>query len=211
MKPPLLARLRRHAPSRHAAFAAGLRRGAVAARVTPAMRTLRRLRAWTRQVLRTVHVHVDVASPARVAVTQIDVHPVARTVVRAHQASSSIATHHRETLLLRRAVARLHTATRSVVRTERTLREVATPPPQRLPMTLARSPSPSPRADTAPPRRDVEPPTSGRTRPPTPSPASSAVASAFALPAQELSRVTEHVIRQLDQRVLSYRERTGRI
>jgi hypothetical protein len=36
-------------------------------------------------------------------------------------------------------------------------------------------------------------------------------ARAFALPAQELSRVTDHVIRQLDQRVLSYRERTGRI
>ncbi len=33
----------------------------------------------------------------------------------------------------------------------------------------------------------------------------------FSLPAQELSRVTDHVIRQLDRRVLSYRERTGRI
>jgi hypothetical protein len=31
------------------------------------------------------------------------------------------------------------------------------------------------------------------------------------LPPQELSRVTDHVIRQLDRRVLSYRERTGRI
>jgi hypothetical protein len=31
------------------------------------------------------------------------------------------------------------------------------------------------------------------------------------LPPQELSRVTEHVIRQLDRRVLSYQERTGRI
>jgi hypothetical protein len=31
------------------------------------------------------------------------------------------------------------------------------------------------------------------------------------LPLQELSRVTEHVIKQLDRRVLSYRERTGRI
>jgi hypothetical protein len=32
-----------------------------------------------------------------------------------------------------------------------------------------------------------------------------------ALPPQELSRVTEHVLRTLDRRVLSYRERTGRI
>jgi hypothetical protein len=31
------------------------------------------------------------------------------------------------------------------------------------------------------------------------------------LPANELARVTDHVIRQLDRRVLSYRERTGRI
>ena len=211
MKPALLARLRRRAPSRHAAFAAGLRRGAVAARVTPAMRTLRRLRAWTRQVLRNVHVHLDVASPARVAVTQVDVHPVARTVVRTHHASSSIATHHRETLLLRRAVARLHTATRSVARTERTLRAVSTPTPQRVPMSLARGPSPLPRPDTAQPPRDAEPPTPERTRAPAASAAGGAAASTFALPAQELSRVTEHVIRQLDQRVLSYRERTGRI
>jgi hypothetical protein len=41
-----------------------------------------------------------------------------------------------------------------------------------------------------------------------------AASTAFAaapLPAAELTRVTDHVIRQLDQRVLSYRERTGRI
>ncbi len=31
------------------------------------------------------------------------------------------------------------------------------------------------------------------------------------LPAAELSRVTEHVIRQLDKRVVSYRERTGQV
>jgi hypothetical protein len=31
------------------------------------------------------------------------------------------------------------------------------------------------------------------------------------LPAQELSRLTDHVIRQLDHRVLSWQERTGRI
>jgi hypothetical protein len=31
------------------------------------------------------------------------------------------------------------------------------------------------------------------------------------LPAQELSRLTDHVIRQLDHRVLSWQERTGRV
>ena len=33
----------------------------------------------------------------------------------------------------------------------------------------------------------------------------------LSLPPQELSRVTDHVIRQLDRRVLSYRERTGEL
>jgi hypothetical protein len=40
--------------------------------------------------------------------------------------------------------------------------------------------------------------------------ASAVTASAALLPA-ELSRITDHVIRQLDRRVLSYRERMGRI
>lgn len=38
-----------------------------------------------------------------------------------------------------------------------------------------------------------------------------ASALSAALPAQELARVTEHVLRTLDRRVLSYRERTGQI
>ena len=38
-----------------------------------------------------------------------------------------------------------------------------------------------------------------------------AAVEAFSLPAQELSRVTEHVIQTLDRRVLSYRERTGQL
>ena len=36
-------------------------------------------------------------------------------------------------------------------------------------------------------------------------------AEGVSLPPQELSRVTEHVLRTLDRRVLSYRERSGRI
>lgn len=39
----------------------------------------------------------------------------------------------------------------------------------------------------------------------------SAVASPLVLPQPELARVTEHVIQQLDRRVLSYRERTGQV
>jgi hypothetical protein len=38
-----------------------------------------------------------------------------------------------------------------------------------------------------------------------------AAPAASALPALELARVTDHVIRQLDRRVLSYRERTGQL
>lgn len=36
-------------------------------------------------------------------------------------------------------------------------------------------------------------------------------ATALVLPPQELSRLTDHVIRQLDHRVLSWQERTGRV
>lgn len=211
MKHPLLARLRRLPPSRHAAFAAGLRRGAVATRVTPAQRAMRRLRAWTRQVLRSVQVRTEAAAPPRAVVMHVDVHPATRVLLQTHHASTLSATHHRATLLLQHTVARLHSATRTVAHVERTLREAPARPPQRVPMTLTRSPSAAPRADAAPPHRDAESPAVERARTPPPASTARPAASAFALPAQELSRVTEHVIRQLDQRVLSYRERTGRI
>ena len=41
--------------------------------------------------------------------------------------------------------------------------------------------------------------------------AHNAAQTPLTLPSQELSRVTDHVIKQLDRRVLSYRERTGRM
>lgn len=44
-----------------------------------------------------------------------------------------------------------------------------------------------------------------------PDAARGAVAAPLVLPQPELARVTEHVIRQLDRRVLSYRERTGQV
>lgn len=211
MKHPLLSRLRRPAPSRHAAFAAGLRRGASPARVTPVVRALRRLRAWTRVLLRSVQVRTELAPPSGALVVQVDVHPVARTLLQTHRDSSTRATQLRETLLLQRTVARLRSISRSIVRVERTLRETPATPPQRLPMTLARGPAPVPRADAPAPRGQAEPPTPERARSTAWPSAAARAESALKLPAQELSRVTEHVIRQLDQRVLSYRERTGRI
>lgn len=211
MKHPLLSRLRRPTPSRHAAFVAGLRRGAAPARVTPALRALRRLRAWTRLVQCSVQVRTELAPTPTAGLLQVDVHPVARTLLLTHRDSSASATHHRETLLLQRTVARLQSTSRSIVRVERTLRETATAPPQRVPMTLARSPAPAPRVEAAAPRPETEPPMPERARATASSSAAAKAESALKLPAQELSRVTEHVIRQLDQRVLSYRERTGRI
>jgi hypothetical protein len=52
----------------------------------------------------------------------------------------------------------------------------------------------------------------GRTLPfPTESSARTAAAPPVVLPTDELSRVTEHVLRTLDRRVLSHRERTGQL
>ncbi len=209
MKHPLLARLRRNPPRRHAAFVAGLRRGAGVARVTPQARTLRRLRAWTCRVLRPVQAGSQVTLRQTVAAPLVTVQSATRMLLRTHHALSVTATHHRTTLLLHRTAASLHTTAHTLVRLEKTLREARPTPTQRVAMTLARSPSAALRADAATPRRDAEPPVVEPTRPSAP-PASRPSTPAFALPAQELSRVTEHVIRQLDQRVLSYRERTGR-
>lgn len=50
-----------------------------------------------------------------------------------------------------------------------------------------------------------------RERPGAAPPRIAQAAPAPALPPQELSRLTDHVIRQLDRRVLSWQERTGRI
>lgn len=46
---------------------------------------------------------------------------------------------------------------------------------------------------------------------PRPIPLAAAAIAPMVLPAQEMSRVTEHVLQQLDRRFLSYRERTGRV
>lgn len=211
MKHPLPSRLRRPAPSRHAAFAAGLRRGASPARVTPAVRALRRLRAWTRLVLRSVQLRTELAPAPGVVAVQVDVHPVARTVLQTHRDAKHSTTHHRETLLLRRTVARLQSTVRNIMRVERTLRETPAAPPPRVSMTLARGPSPAPLANAPAPRHEAEPPRLERPRTAASPSAAAQAEGGLRLPAQELSRVTEHVIHQLDQRVLSYRERTGRI
>ena len=73
--------------------------------------------------------------------------------------------------------------------------------PMRAPVAPAAARADSPAADTSPvaPRRSA---LAEATRP--------ASSAAPLLAAQELARVTDHVIRQLDKRVLSYMERTGR-
>lgn len=80
----------------------------------------------------------------------------------------------------------------------------------RLPMTMVRSQAaPAPAASAARSEAEAPPATSRPGRPSTPRAPSPA--APLVLPAQELSRLTEHVIRQLDHRVLSWQERTGRI
>ena len=84
-----------------------------------------------------------------------------------------------------------------------TNRDARRPAFPRMPLTMVRT-TPPPAADIAEARA-----TNGdlarAKRPSTPQ-----IATISALPPQELSRVTEHVIRPLDRRVLSYRERPGR-
>ena len=77
----------------------------------------------------------------------------------------------------------------------------------RLQLILARTQPVPAQAAAAPPGESVT--TSAR---PAPShPRSAPPAAPMVLPPQELSRLTEHVIGQLDQRVRSWQERTGRL
>jgi hypothetical protein len=82
----------------------------------------------------------------------------------------------------------------------------------RAPAALPRLELTTLRAQPAPPPRGGAPEGPGR---PPPLPAQPSVRTPAAppvvLPADELSRVTEHVLRTLDRRVLSHRERTGQL
>jgi hypothetical protein len=80
-----------------------------------------------------------------------------------------------------------------------------------LPLTMARSaPPPARPADARAVAQAAVPPAVGDA-PPARRPRATMTAPEVSLPPQELSRVTEHVIRQLDRRVLSFQERSGRI
>jgi hypothetical protein len=86
-------------------------------------------------------------------------------------------------------------------------REVASARFSRLAMTLARPRAPAPAS--LPPAMAGAQTHADRTG--THAPPRSPSAALAPLPAHELSRVTEHVLRTLDRRVLSYRERTGQL
>ena len=95
--------------------------------------------------------------------------------------------------------------------TTRTSRVAADVTPARVaapPMHLARNASPAP-ADAASPDHVAIRPSSKPVM--QLFPAATPRTEVLALPPQELSRVTEHVISQLDRRVLSYRERMGEV
>lgn len=81
-------------------------------------------------------------------------------------------------------------------------REGAAP---RLPMAIARLPAAVPARADAPAPAQVAGEAALRER------AHRSPATAWVLPAEELSRVTDHVLRTFDRRVLSYRERTGQV
>jgi hypothetical protein len=75
----------------------------------------------------------------------------------------------------------------------------------RVPLTMSRAPSPAPASQPAAAIAQAHEAHCAGTTP------REITAAARPLPAHELSRVTEHVLRTLDRRVLSYRERTGQI
>jgi hypothetical protein len=218
---PLLARLsarrslghRRPAlPDRHAAFTARLA-GARRSRrpISPVVRTLRRLRNWTLQVLRPVQVTMHFAwrGTAVQSMQSASPAPLPRTLLLA-RLTSRVATHHHTLRTPQHSIAPMRTMLLTSTRVERALRVEQKTIFPRMPLPLTRTTSASVRAEDRRSPAVVEAAAPFEMRPRI-SPSANAKPQAIALPPQELSRVTEHVIRQLDQRVLSYRERTGRI
>jgi hypothetical protein len=197
---------------RHAAFAARLanvRRGSRA--VAPLVLALRRLRRSTPRVFTRVqqamqwHRHATTVQAAQAAAAA----PAPRVLLLSRLASRT-STHHLCAIVLQRLLERARPMGRATTRVERTLRVERQVFYPRLALPLPRTaPSVQPgervRSATA---VDSAAPVASAPRLPS---LSSAKPQAIALAPQELSRVTDHVIRALDQRVLSYRERTGRI
>jgi hypothetical protein len=99
-------------------------------------------------------------------------------------------------------------ALRAAVRVDR--RRLAAPQVAPIAMTVVRSPAAPARRSEAPPPADTGAAADGPPRSSTGS-ARRDAAAALTLAPPELSRVTEHVIRQLDRRIVSYQERTGQL
>ncbi len=79
----------------------------------------------------------------------------------------------------------------------------AVPPVHTTVLSAGGRASPARQAPTAEARRDEAPPRLPALQPGQP-------AAALVLPPQEMTRVTDHVMQQLDRRMVSYRERMGR-
>jgi hypothetical protein len=199
--------------ARHRAFIGGLHCGRRVAPQDAVDRILRRARVFVRVVRTAVRWSIDVRHGPLVQATAISL-----------QGRVERSVEHRNTLQKTRTLARvqrertfermLTTAVRvspagvprpaggAVVPMRRARKDGASP---RLPMAMVRVPAASPVRAEPPAATQVTAEALAR------APAHRPPATAWVLPAEELSRVTDHVLRTFDRRVLSYRERTGQV
>lgn len=203
-----------HLPcARHRRFAARLRRTRTALPVGSATRTLKLRHIGARSFRSLFQLSLQIRRRFVAPVSFVRL-PGACNLVRIERLRSE-----RE----RRTYARMET--RRVERTERTMaqrpvamalsratigparsrRQDARAQFPRVPLTMARAPAPAATSQPAAAIAQAHAHDAARAMP------REMAAAAAPLPAHELSRVTEHVLRTLDRRVLSYRERTGQI
>jgi len=199
--------------ARHRAFLARVLRGTRSAlQIGPVQRHLRRVGMFAPALHARISLHADLRRSV-LAPTSVLRLPgqsglrIAHTIWR-HETRhvERVASTLRERLLRRldhqpASTQRIHAA-EGAWPTPRTVQPMLIPP---VPRTMVRTP-----AAAGSPDRTQAP----GTRPPLPehrvsAPTRVAAAAFGPLPADELSRVTEHVLRTLDRRVLSYRERNG--
>lgn len=209
--------------ARHIAFVEHLKRGARIARarvriaqpIAPALLSLRRASiitpSWRSTFMMSSNVHTSVFMPAgerRVPGTSVRHTERVIEQRRAHHTYERIETrtHDRMRSILLRQVAASVTQRASTARPPATRREQSTDFP-RIATTMVRSAT-SPQTTEPPPNAPIQSRSAidAVTAPPRMGPP-----AVTPVPAQELTRVTEHVLRTLDRRVLSYRERTGQV
>ncbi|WP_341890340.1 hypothetical protein [Variovorax sp. YR752] len=198
---------------RHRDFLDGLRRGRRNAPCDLVAQILRHTRLLVRAGRPVLRLRIDVRPVSLVRTTVVAQQTAAeRRVEHVHTLHK---VHRLERLLRERCVERVRTSVigGSPPSAARPLAVVALPMRRgwqeqafpRLAMATVRSPAAAPaRTEPALPS---PPPTVAAAR----APATWSPAAALVLPADELSRVTDHVLRTLDRRVLSYRERTGQV